>query len=29
MGHPWDNAVDSATGVALYSNRYGVGVGGT
>ena len=29
MGHPWDNAVDSATDVALSSNRHGVEVGGT
>ena len=29
MGHPWDSAVDSATNVALSSNRHGVGVGGT
>ena len=29
MGHPWDSAVDSATDVALSSNRHGVGVGGT
>ena len=29
MGHPWDNAVDSDTDVALSSNRHGVGVGGT
>ena len=29
MGHPWDSAVDSATDVALSSNRQGVGVGGT
>ena len=29
MGHPWDNAVDSGTDVALSSNRHGVGVGGT
>ena len=28
MGHPWDNAVDSGTDVALFSNRHGVGVGG-
>ena len=27
--HPWDNAVDSATDVALSSNSHGVGVGGT
>ena len=27
--HPWDNAVDSDTAVALSSNRHGVGVGGT
>ena len=29
MGHPWDNAVDSDTDVALSSNRHGVGAGGT
>ena len=29
MGYPWDNVVDSATDVALSSNRHGVGVGGT
>ena len=29
MGHPWDSAVDSATDVALSSNRHGVVVGGT
>ena len=29
MGHPWDNAVGSATDVALSSNRHGVGVGDT
>ena len=29
VGHPWDNAVDSATDVALSSSRHGVVVGGT
>ena len=29
VGHPWDNAVDNGTDVALPSNRHGVGVGGT
>ena len=29
MGHPWGNAVDSDTDVALSSNRHGVEVGGT
>ena len=29
MGHPWDNAVDSDTDVALSLNRHGVGAGGT
>ena len=29
MGHPWDNAVDSDTDVALSSTRHGVGVDGT
>ena len=29
MGHPWDNAVDRDTDVALSSNRHGVGAGGT
>ena len=29
MGHPWNNAVDSDTDVALSSNRHGVGAGGT
>ena len=28
MGHPWDNAIDSDTDVALSLNRHGVGVGG-
>ena len=28
MGHPWDNAVDRDTDVALSSNRHGVGAGG-
>ena len=28
MGHPWDNAVDSDTDVALSSNRHGIGAGG-
>ena len=28
MGHPWDNAVDRDTDVALSSNRPGVGAGG-
>ena len=27
VGHPWDNAVDSGTDVALSSNRHGVGEG--
>ena len=29
MGHPWGNAVDSDTDVALSSNRHGVEVDGT
>ena len=29
MGHRWNIAVDSATDVALSSNRHGLGVGGT
>ena len=29
MGHPWGNAVDRDTDVALSSNRHGVGAGGT
>ena len=29
MGHPWDNAVDRDTDVALSSNRHGVGAGCT
>ena len=29
MGHPWDNAVDRDTDVALSLNRHGVGAGGT
>ena len=29
MGHPWNNAVDRDTDVALSSNCHGVGVGGT
>ena len=29
MGHPWGNAVDSDTDVALSSNRHGIEVGGT
>ena len=29
VGHPWDNAVDSDTNVALSSNRHGVVVGST
>ena len=29
VGHPWDNAVDRDTDVALSSNRHGVGAGGT
>ena len=29
LGHPWYNAVDSGTDVALSSNRHGVGAGCT
>ena len=29
VGHPWDNAVDRDTDVALSLNRHGVGAGGT
>ena len=29
LGHPWYNAVDSGTDVALSSNRHGIGAGCT